>query len=337
MAVRAGGVVAAGGGAAARGRSATGGGGAAARGRTRGAGRGPIVDTVEELAFRSSELEVVVLPSVGGRLHRLRAFGRDLLRTPDDPRDHLREPFVWGAYPMAPWCNRIEPGPTIIGGRTIRLEANAPDGSALHGQVAAVPWEVLGDGSLRVRAGGDGWPWTYEVVERVEVDGPTVRLSLALTNLSDVSMPAGVGIHPWFRTPVEVAVPAAFVYPSNLSPSAAPIPVAGDLDLHRLAPPASGLDGTWTGLVEPAAGLRWPALGLAATLSVDTPTPCVVVATPIDREAIAIEPQTHAPQGIRRLLANEPDAMTMLEPGTSLVLGVSLAFHADEIRGEPGS
>lgn len=302
-----------------------------------GPGRQPsayIVDAVEELAFRSADLEVVVLPSAGGRLHRLRAFGHDLLRTPDDPRDHLREPFVWGAYPMAPWCNRIEPGPTVVGGRTIRLRANTPDGSALHGQVAAARWEVVGDDSLRIRAGGGGWPWEYEVMERVEVHGQTVRLSLALTNLSAESMPAGLGLHPWLRTPLEVAIPADSVYPSNLSTPPAPVPVAGDLDLRLLLPPANELDGTWTALAEPTIELRWPGLGLAATLALGAPTVCIVVATPSGRGAIAIEPQTHAPQGIRRLLADEPDAMTMLEPGGSLRLAMSLEFRADRGGGD---
>ena len=38
-----------------------------------------------ELVLRSDELEVVILPELGGRIHRLRAFGTDLLRTPPDP------------------------------------------------------------------------------------------------------------------------------------------------------------------------------------------------------------------------------------------------------------
>lgn len=46
-----------------------------------------------------------LLPDVGARLHRLRVFGQDLLRTPAEPAEHLRDPFRWGAYVMAPWCN----------------------------------------------------------------------------------------------------------------------------------------------------------------------------------------------------------------------------------------
>ena len=66
---------------------------------------------VRELELRSDRLEVVLLPELGARIHRIRAFGHDLLRTPPDPRDHAADPFFWGAYPMAPWCNRAPAGP----------------------------------------------------------------------------------------------------------------------------------------------------------------------------------------------------------------------------------
>src|SRR5512146_356766 len=65
-------------------------------------------------------IEVELLPAIGARLPRIRAFGRDLLRTPPDPASHRREPFSWGGYVMAPWCNRIPAVPTTVGDRVIR-------------------------------------------------------------------------------------------------------------------------------------------------------------------------------------------------------------------------
>lgn len=43
--------------------------------------------------------------------------------------------------------------------------------------------------------------------------------------------------------------------------------------------------------------------------------------------AVAVEPQTHAPQGLRRLLNREPGAMAMIGPAESLRMGVELAFE----------
>ena len=48
---------------------------------------------MEELRYSDGDVEVIVLPEAGARFHRLRAFGHDLLRTPDDPDTHHRDPF----------------------------------------------------------------------------------------------------------------------------------------------------------------------------------------------------------------------------------------------------
>jgi galactose mutarotase-like enzyme len=61
-------------------------------------------------------------------------------------------------------------------------------------------------------------------------------------------------------------------------------------------------------------------------MSVSAPDVYIVAASPSGLDAIAVEPQTHVPQGLRRLLNHEPGALTMLEPGRSLRMGVELAF-----------
>jgi aldose 1-epimerase len=282
---------------------------------------------VEELRFGGEELEAVVLPEVGGRLHRLRAHGHDLLRTPADPGTHAADPWFWGGYVMAPWCNRIAPGPVPVAGRTVDLAPNFPDGSAIHGQVAARPWEVHADRSLSVRGGGDGWPWPYEVVARLAVDGSTLKLDHQLVNRSDGPMPAGLGLHPWFRRPLQLRVGASEVYPSNTGSPAAPVSAQGEMDLRSLGTPAPDLDGTWVAPAPPAATLAWPDAGLLATLEVEASRVCVAVATPGALDAIAVEPQTQGPDGLRRLLRGEPDALKLLEPGESLRLAMRITVE----------
>ncbi|TAJ99437.1 MAG: hypothetical protein EPO36_11930 [Chloroflexota bacterium] len=50
----------------------------------------------ELLRIADGSIEVELLPAVGGRIHRLRAFGHDVLRTPADLGFHRREPFGVG-------------------------------------------------------------------------------------------------------------------------------------------------------------------------------------------------------------------------------------------------
>ena len=283
--------------------------------------------TATLLTFGDGDVELTVIPAIGARWHRLRAFGFDLLRTPSDAGEHTRDTFFWGAYPMAPWCGRVEPGSRVVAGRRVTLEPNFPDGTAIHGQVYAVPWQVTGKGRFAVRAGGDGWPWTYEVEFGVEVVGADVRLVYALRNTSDEPMPGGVGVHPWFMKPVQVRIPADGILTPNQATPREPAPVTGAFDLRRERRMPDDLDATWTDLSEPSVELFWPKPGIRAAMRVTTPSLYIVAASPSHLDAIALEPQTHAPQAIRRLLNGEPGALALLPPGGELRLGVTLAFE----------
>lgn len=285
---------------------------------------GPAWDLVR---IAGGPIEVEVLPAVGARLHRLRAFGQDLLRTPDDLQPYLDDPFFYGSYPMAPWCNRVAAGPTVVAGRTIDLPASFPDGTAIHGQASRVPWESAGNGVFRFAGGGDGWPWRYEVEERIRIDGQRLSLALRLTNRSDDPMPGGIGFHPWFRRPIRLAIAAAEVHPSNLATEEDPVPVAGAFDRRRLEAMPDGLDATWTGLADPPVLLDWPDAGIRATMTVEAPARFIVAASLAGTDAVAVEPQTHAPDGIRRLIRGEPGGLALLPRGESLELILGLAFE----------
>lgn len=288
--------------------------------------------TEPALRFTSDSLEAAFLPELGARLHRLRAYGHDVLRTPEEVDAYHREPFFWGSFVMAPWCNRVAARPAKVGSRTIDLTPNFPDGTAIHGQVQRRPWELVAPGLLRVSGGGDGWPWPYEVTLGIEVDAATLRMTHRLTNASDEPMPAGIGIHPWFRRPLSVAFAAERVYPSNIDSASEPMPVSRAFDLRRLQEIPPDLDATWTELRSPdVADLSWPGLGIAATMRATPHVAYLCAASPAPFRAVAIEPQTHAPDGLRRLLTNEPGGLSLLAPGGTLRLDVELAFRRGAI------
>ena len=287
------------------------------------------------LELRSENLEVVILPDAGGRIHRIRALGKDLLRTPADPSTHAEDPFFWGAYLMAPWCNRARPGPMEVAGRRVHLEPNFPDGSAIHGLAWSAPWERVGERELAIRRAADHiWPWAFEARQTATVEGTTMEVNYRLTNLEpDAPMPAGLGLHPWFRRPVELCVPAQRAYDSNSQSLPEPAPVAGEIDMRSSRRPADALDFTLTALTEPRIDLAWPGMGVRARVEVETDAPAVLVAvaTPPDVDAIAVEPQTHGPDPLRRLEAGEPDAPTLLPPGASLRLLIRLTAELSRL------
>jgi aldose 1-epimerase len=281
---------------------------------------GPIV------RLGDARIELEILPDVGGRIHRLQVDGHDLIRTPADLARHLDDPWFWGSYPMAPWCNRIAPGRMPVAGRELDLASNFPDGTAIHGQVSRAAWRQLDNGRFRIRAGGDGWPWAYEVEQAFTIGPAALDLELRLTNLDDGPMPAGIGFHPWFVKPLEVAIAATSVHRDNLATEPQPVPVADAYDRRRLERMPDDLDGTWVDIGEPPIRLAWPGFGLGAVVTFDAPTRFVTAASPAAIDAVAVEPQTHAPQAIRRFLNGEPGALALLPGGETLALLVRIAF-----------
>jgi aldose 1-epimerase len=286
-----------------------------------------------QVRLSSETVEAAFLPELGARLHRLRAFGHDLLRTPDDPSMHRHDPFFWGAYVMAPWCNRAPAGDRTIAGRPVALTANFPDGSAIHGLVGSHPWDRPDDGTFAIawQEGAGGWPWAFDLRLVAQVRGPMLRMTYRLANRSDTEMPAGLGLHPWFLRPVELRVPAQAAYPSNAGSPAAPSPVDAERDLRQPAAPAAGLDGTWCALEETAVEVAWPDPGIRCRIEIASSAGTLVaVASPADMAAVAVEPQTHGPDPFRRLARDEPDAPLMLRPGDELAL--ELRWHFARAR-----
>ena len=285
---------------------------------------------LELVAIADDDLAIEVLPAVGARIHRLRVGGIDVIRTAADANRHVDDPYFWGSYVMAPWCNRLDAGVTRgVAGRDLDLPPSFPDGTAIHGQVSRIPWRQVGDRAFRVEAGGDGWPWRYRVEQQFDVMPDVLTQTLDLTNLDETPMPAGLGIHPWFRRPVRVRIAAESAWDANPSSAAEPAAVSGNLDRRTLAELPDGLDATWTDLSAPPVVLDWPATGLRMTMTTDPAVSCIVAASPAGIDAVAIEPETHVPGGVRRLLNDEPGPLAILEPGGTLSLAITLRFAAE--------
>jgi aldose 1-epimerase len=164
-------------------------------------------------------------------------------------------------------------------------------------------------------------------MQQIEIGDQSLRLDYRLINRSPDPMPAGLGVHPWFIKPVLVAIRGDAVHPMNSGIQARAEPVAGPFDLRALAPMPPDLDATWTELGTPQVELEWPAMGVGATMRITAPTIYVVAASPANRDAVAVEPQTHAVQGLWRLLNGQPGGLTMLDPERELALSIELAFE----------
>ena len=109
------------------------------------------------------------------------------------------------------------PTPVEVAGRTIDLGPQLPSTARPStARSTCVRGGSSGPGSSSSTAAVDGWPWRYEVRERVTVTGADrpgrARRS---ANLDERPMPAGIGIHPWFLGPPDVAIRGDVVFAPN--------------------------------------------------------------------------------------------------------------------------
>src|SRR5215510_3712910 len=157
------------------------------------------------LSLRAGRLAVDLAPQAGGSIARFRvddAF--DLLRPMPSEAVASGRGNQASAYPLVPFSNRIANGRLVVDGKEYRLQPNWPGvRHPMHGEGWARPWEVTRHDERsaelvdRYETTG-GWPFRYQarLVFRLEADG--LFVTMAIANLEDRAVPAGLGLHPFF-------------------------------------------------------------------------------------------------------------------------------------------
>jgi aldose 1-epimerase len=268
--------------------------------------------------------------AAGGRLASLVVGGRERLLVPHSPADRG---IRWGSFLMAPWPGRIAGARLEWDGSSHLLNAN--DGpNAIHGLVFDRPWRVttadLGSLSLEVALGPLGWPFGGVVRQRIRL--ATASLELTAEVVADrMSMPAGLGWHPWFRRPDEgdmtVRVEGADVLEMqpDLIPTGRLVPVRGDTDLRT--GPALGvrrLDHVYPAVRSPVV-VTWPDLVLTMMSSPAIGT--FVVHTP--PTGVCVEPQTEWPDAIALAARGVTGTgLVRLGPGETLMARTTWSWDA---------
>ncbi len=156
------------------------------------------------LTLTAGDIQVVVVPEIGGSLQRLSVGPTDILRR---GRPDHGSALHMASFPLVPWCNRIVDGTFIWEGRPVDVgpspELGEPHG--LHGHGWRWRWDVLetdeGSTVLGFLHPAGRWPWRYRAEQAIVVETDRVTTTLGVENLSDSPMPVALGFHPWFERP----------------------------------------------------------------------------------------------------------------------------------------
>jgi aldose 1-epimerase len=272
------------------------------------------------LTLRGGDWEAWLRPEVGGSLAGLAYQGREVLRTMPD---RSVSPLDAACFPLVPYCNRIRDGRFTFRGREVALPANfPPEKHSIHGLSWQHPWRVESQAANKCLLvdeynGAHPWPWRYRVEQRVRLGDKGCAVTLVLTNRSDTPMPAGLGLHPFFRrgagARIRFAADHVVLSDSERLPTGATAPADHFGDFRE----GAGLPGEtidhcfagWQGEVSIEDEL-------GTIVMTAEGAPHLHLYAPAHGHFVCCEPVSHTPDAPNRA----PDEMIVLPPGCSASL-----------------
>jgi aldose 1-epimerase len=158
----------------------------------------------DAIALRDRHWNVVLAPSHGGSIRHCEFDGSAVLE-PVAALERLGgTPRSCCYFPMIPFANRIEDSRFRYDGATVSAAANvAGTRHVIHGHGWQSAWNVADRSDTACtmvyrREASSDWPWRYEGRQAFEILGNSLRITLAVRNLSASPMPCGLGLHPFF-------------------------------------------------------------------------------------------------------------------------------------------
>ncbi len=267
--------------------------------------------------------ELVAVPGRGGALAACRYRDRAILREAMDIAGQGGPVTNAAAYPMVPFCGRIEQGQFSFDGLNYQLAPNfPPEPHTIHGTGWQSPWAIeVADGEFSMTLVDETmrWPWPFMAQQAFRERDGGLELILSVTNLGERRMPAGLGWHPFFHSDarhlqaglvVAPGQPAASIPEPFWGAEAACERICEGVAIADLCVDAAFL---WP---ERSARMEFAHLG-RVTLEGGDSARALTVFRPPQASFVAVEPQTHVPGAHAR---SDPEArgVRVLAPGESL-------------------
>jgi len=154
---------------------------------------------MRKLSLENRSISVDILPDCGGAIAALRhkAGGKviDLLRAASAADIEARNLGHMACIPLAPFAAWTADKYLRFGGEAVELGAVAE--AARH---LPTYWTVQDASDVRAtltwyhQPGLWGWPWGFQILQRLRLHGDGLELYIALTNIGAKPMPAGIGL-----------------------------------------------------------------------------------------------------------------------------------------------
>jgi len=261
------------------------------------------------ISLHNKDIALDIDPQRGGGILRFDWRAKPVLR-PAQEDDN--EPLGLANFILAPFSNRIAKGNFLFDGQSVIMAPNYPPASAhhaIHGHGWMATWNIVGrtDDALHLRYQytADSWPWTYVCDQKMTLTPDGYIHALSITNLSETSMPAGLGFHPYFpRTGAKLqTVFSGFWAVTEDGLPSEWIDKPGPYNLSHDDP----VDTVFTGR-KTALHINWPSHRLTMTPHSDLPETHIFA--PAGKDYFCVEPISHITDaanrgGLRKLAPRE--------------------------------
>ena len=251
------------------------------------------------VTLRSADLRCDIKPELGGCIAGLWLGGIPVLRS--TPMADLHSVRQAASYPLVPFSNRIGRATLQWQGTDHPLVKNwAPSPHAIHGVGWERPWTVLDANEtfalLSYEHQADAsWPFDFDSSQAFKLEANALELSLSITNQSALTVPVGLGWHPFFVKRADSQVQFEATGRWEMGRDKLPTHRAASTGLNT---PCATLDvdhcfDGWSGTVQ----LRDRVLNMRVRSSLSR----LVVYTTPDSDSIAIEPVSHVNDAVNRV------------------------------------
>lgn len=276
------------------------------------------------MQLTGGEYRLLLAPERGGSILAFEWQGEALFRPACGPSI-----LDVACFPLVPFSNRIAFGRLQADGRDVQLGPNFPGSDhphTLHGYGWLSPWTVESYDAcgaiIRHHHSAGDWPWSYYAEQQFELAEDGLTIALSVTNLSDSSMPAGLGLHPYFPSEPDAVYHGLHrgewqndddCLPQRLDVRDCAIDwwQGGDVSEREV-------DTVYTDRKGPLS-IFWPSRDLSLQISPGHALPHTVIYAPRDQKFFCVEPVSHSTNDLN----SASSSMKWLAPGESFVVATS--------------
>lgn len=151
------------------------------------------------ISIKNKEIEIEINPNLGAGLHKFTFQGKHLLRQTKQVPSLPQEQSL---FLMIPYCSYIKNGQFNYFGITRKINTHTKN--PIHGDVCQQEWQIINHSENEATLTythnkNSGFPFNYQASVRYQINDNQLNITLGIKNLSELPMPAGMGIHPYFQ------------------------------------------------------------------------------------------------------------------------------------------